>query len=174
MTEEIKKEAETQEGVVEVAEDATETTEAIETAETTEVIDAESTAEIAEQEAEYVGIIESNLKTDLPDIRSGDTVKVHQILKEKNNKERVKIFEGQVLACKHGRGITGTITVRKVIGGIGVEKIFPIHSPSLSKIEVVKRTKTRRSKLYYLRDAKGRKARLKTVAMDKKESAVEE
>ncbi|MCK9393396.1 50S ribosomal protein L19 [bacterium] len=119
-------------------------------------------------------MIESNLKTDLPDIRSGDTVKVHQILKEKNNKERVKIFEGQVLACKHGRGITGTITVRKVIGGIGVEKIFPIHSPSLSKIEVVKRTKTRRSKLYYLRDAKGRKARLKTVAMDKKESAVEE
>ncbi|MFA6348546.1 MAG: 50S ribosomal protein L19 [Candidatus Paceibacterota bacterium] len=121
-----------------------------------------------------MGIIEANLKADLPDIRPGDTVRVHQILKEKNNKERVQIFEGQVLACKHGKGVTGTITVRKVIGGIGVEKIFPIHSPSLSKIEVMKRTKTRRSKLYYLRDAKGRKARLKTVSMDKKEAAVEE
>ncbi|MFA5080585.1 MAG: 50S ribosomal protein L19 [Candidatus Paceibacterota bacterium] len=122
----------------------------------------------------HIGIIEANLKTDLPDIRSGDTVRVHQILKEKNNKERIQIFEGQVLACKHGKGITGTITVRKVIGGIGVEKIFPIHSPSLSKIEVMKRTKTRRSKLYYLRDAKGRKARLKTVAMDNGEESSEE
>ncbi|MCK9578530.1 50S ribosomal protein L19 [bacterium] len=114
-------------------------------------------------------MIESNLKTDLPNIRSGDTVKVYQILKEKNNKERTQIFEGQVLAVKHGKGINGTITVRKVIGGIGVEKIFPIHTPAVSKIEVVKRTKTRRSKLYYLRDAKGRKARLKAVAIEEKE-----
>lgn len=173
MTEEIKKETEAQETTeTEVVNEVTETTEATEP-ESAQIVD-ETVTETA-PEVEHIGIIESNLKSDLPDIRSGDTVKVYQILKEKNNKERIQIFEGQVLACKHGKGVTGTITVRKVIGGIGVEKIFPIHSPSLSKIEVVKRTKTRRSKLYYLRDAKGRKARLKTVAMDSKEEpAVEE
>ncbi|MFA6251975.1 MAG: 50S ribosomal protein L19 [Candidatus Paceibacterota bacterium] len=127
-----------------------------------------------EPEIKNLGIIESNLKTDLPDIRSGDTVKVYQILKEKNNKERTQIFEGQVLAVKHGKGITGTITVRKVVGGVGVEKIFPVHTPAVSKIEVVKRTKTRRSKLYYLREAKGRKARLKAVEFKGKEEVTEE
>jgi large subunit ribosomal protein L19 len=104
--------------------------------------------------------IKSQLKTDLPDIRPGDTVRVYQKIKERD-KERIQIFEGLVLARKHGKGINSTITVRKVISGIGVERIFPIHSPNIEKIEIVKRGKVRRAKLYYLRKAKGRKARLK-------------
>lgn len=100
------------------------------------------------------------LKKDLPDIRPGDIVKIYQKIKE-GEKERVQVFEGQVLARKHGKGITSTITVRKVISGIGVEKIFPLHMPTLEKIEVLKKGKARRAKLYYLRKAKGRKARLK-------------
>jgi len=102
----------------------------------------------------------AQLKKDLPDIRPGDTVQVHQKIKEKN-KERIQIFEGLVLARKHGKGISATITVRKAISGIGVEKIFPIHSPAIEKIKVVKRSKVRRAKLYYLRKVKGKKARLK-------------
>ncbi len=112
-----------------------------------------------------------NLKQDLLDIRVGDTIKVYQKIKEtakkdkgakeKKAKEKIQVFEGLVLARKHGKGINTTITVRKVISKIGVEKIFPIHSPTIEKIEIVKRAKVRRAKLYYLRDAKGRKARLK-------------
>jgi len=96
----------------------------------------------------------------MPDIRPGDTVKVHQKIKE-GDKERIQIFEGVVIARKHGKGISSTITVRKVVDGVGVERVFPVHSPSLSKIEVVKSGKVRRSKLYYLRTAKGKKAKLK-------------
>ncbi|MBD3208519.1 MAG: 50S ribosomal protein L19 [Candidatus Nealsonbacteria bacterium] len=103
---------------------------------------------------------QEQLKKGLPDIRPGDTVKVHQRIKEKN-KERLQPFEGVVLAKKHGKGIGATITVRKVVGGIGVEKILPIHSPNIEKIELLKRSKVRRAKLYYLRTAKGKKARLK-------------
>jgi len=102
----------------------------------------------------------THLRQDLPDIRPGDTVRIHQKIKEKD-KERIQVFEGLVLAKKHGKGVSATITVRKVISGVGVERIFPIHSPSIDKIEVVKRGKVRRAKLYYLREAKGRKARLK-------------
>lgn len=101
----------------------------------------------------------SQLKT-MPDIRPGDTVKVHQKIKE-GDKERIQIFEGIVIARKHGQGISSTITVRKVVEQIGVERIFPVHSPSIAKIEVIKSGKVRRSKLYYLRTAKGTKARLK-------------
>ena len=100
------------------------------------------------------------LKEGLPDVKPGDTVKVYQKIKEKG-KERVQAFEGQILARKHGKGINSTITVRKVMSGVGVERIFPIHSPSIEKIELLKRVKARRAKLYYLRHAKGRKARLK-------------
>jgi len=96
----------------------------------------------------------------LPEIRPGDTIKVHQKIKE-GDKERIQIFEGIVIAAKHGKGISATITVRKVVDGVGVERVFPIHSPSLDKIEVVKHGKVRRSKLYYLRTAKGKKAKLK-------------
>lgn len=131
---------------------------------------------VAEVIIEEPGIIEGALKKDLPELRQGDMVKVYQRIKEvKENKtkERTQIFEGQVLAIKHGKGITGTITVRKVIDGIGVEKIFPIHSPSIEKIEVIKQTKTRRAKLYYLRTAKGRKAKLKTAVRNKEEGPEE-
>lgn len=96
----------------------------------------------------------------MPDIRPGDIVKVHQKIKE-GDKERIQIFEGVVIARKHGKGISSTITVRKVVDQIGVERIFPVHSPSIEKIEVVKSSKVRRSKLYYLRTAKGAKGKLK-------------
>jgi len=177
MTEEIKKEAEVQETTeTEIVDEVAENSESTKEATAQDEVQTEAVAEDVsiEPEIKNLGIIESNLKTDLPDIRSGDTVKVYQILKEKNNKERTQIFEGQVLAVKHGKGITGTITVRKVVGGVGVEKIFPVHTPAVSKIEVVKRTKTRRSKLYYLREAKGRKARLKAVEFKGKEEVTEE
>lgn len=100
------------------------------------------------------------INKNIPDIKPGSTVKVSQKIKE-GDKERIQIFEGIVIARKHGKGISSTITVRKVIEGIGVERIFPVHSPSISKIEVVKSGKVRRSKIYYLRTAKGKKAKLK-------------
>ena len=116
-------------------------------------------------------LIQSFLKKDLPEIRPGDTVRVYQKIKEapkkgksstgREDKERIQIFEGQVLCKKHGKGITSTITVRKVISGVGVERIFPIHSPNIEKIEIIKQGKTRRAKLYYLRKTKGKKAKLK-------------
>ena len=104
--------------------------------------------------------IKTQLKTNLPDIRPGDTVRIHQKIKEKD-KERIQVFDGQIIAKKHGKGITSTITVRKVISGVGVEKIFPIHSPIIDKIELVKKGKAKRAKLYYLRKARGRRAKLK-------------
>jgi len=116
----------------------------------------------------------NQLKKDLPDIRPGDTIKVHQKIKEtakkgksakQEVKERIQVFEGQVIARKHGKGVNSTITVRKVISGVGVEKIFPVHSPIIDKIELVKKGKAKRSKLYYLREAKGRKAKLKREEM---------
>jgi large subunit ribosomal protein L19 len=96
----------------------------------------------------------------MPDIKSGQTVKVYQKIKE-GNKDRIQIFEGIIIARKHGKGINSTITVRKVSDGVGVERIFPVFSPAIEKIEIVRAGKTRRSKLYYLRTAKGKKARLK-------------
>ncbi len=105
-------------------------------------------------------VIQSQLKKNLPDIRPGDTIRVYQKIKEKD-KERIQIFEGVVLARKHGSEPGATITVRKVISGVGVERIFPIHSPNIEKIEIVKKGKVRRAKLYYLRTAKGRKARVR-------------
>jgi len=116
------------------------------------------------------------LKKVLPEIRPGDTVKVYQKIKEKN-KERIQVFEGTVIARKHGKGISSTITVRRVSSGIGVERIFPLHSPNIEKIEIVKRGKVKRAKLYYLRKAKGKKAKLKQkelVVSDNKEDIVEE
>jgi large subunit ribosomal protein L19 len=96
----------------------------------------------------------------LPELRPGDTIKVHQKIKE-GDKERIQIFEGIIIAKKHGKDVSTTITVRKVVDGVGVERVFPIHSPSIDKIEVVKHGKVRRAKLYYLRTAKGKKAKLK-------------
>ncbi len=120
----------------------------------------EETPTKEEEVLEKEDFIAAQLKKDIPEIRAGDMVKVYQKIKDKN-KERVQVFEGQVLFAKHGKEIGATITVRKVLSGIGVEKTFPIHSPLVEKIEVVKKLKARRAKLYYLREAKGRKARLK-------------
>lgn len=115
----------------------------------------------------------------LPDLKPGDTIKVHQKIKE-GDKERIQIFEGIIIARKHGKGISATITVRKVVDGVGVERVFPIHSPSVEKFEVVRHAKVRRSKLYYLRTAKGKKAKLKrkdfaaAIAEEPAKQAVEE
>ena len=121
--------------------------------------------EVPKEEAEEVVLSEIDfkkfqLKKDIPEFKAGDMVKVYQKIKDKN-KERVQAFEGQVLFAKHGKEIGATITVRKMVSGVGVEKTFPIHSPLVEKIEIVKKLKARRAKLYYLREAKGRKARLK-------------
>lgn len=109
-----------------------------------------------------------------PDVRVGDTVKLHIKIKE-GEKERVQIFEGVVIALK-GSGLSSTITVRKISYGIGVEKIFPLHSPVLAKIEVVKRGTVRKSKLYYLRKRVGRRAlkveNIKDVYMTDEEDVV--
>jgi len=101
------------------------------------------------------------LREALPDIRPGDTVCIYQKIKE-GNKEKIQAFEGQVLARKHGKEIGATITVRREISGIGTEKIFPLHSPIIEKIKILKRGRVRRAKLYYLRKAKGKGARLKS------------
>jgi large subunit ribosomal protein L19 len=92
------------------------------------------------------------------DIRAGDTVRVHQKIEEKG-KYRIQIFEGLVLARKHGREAGGTFTVRRSLSGVGVEKIFPLYSPMIDKIEIVKRSRVRRAKLYYIREKVAREAR---------------
>ncbi len=107
-------------------------------------------------------LVGQNKKQDIPGIKAGDTVRVHQKYTDKG-KEKIQIFEGLVLCRKHGNEPGAAITVRKIASGIGVEKIFPVHSPIIAKIELVKSGKVRRAKIYYIRDAKGRKARLKKV-----------
>ena len=98
-------------------------------------------------------------RTDIVPFGVGDTVKVHVIIKE-GDKERIQIFQGDVIA-KKGSGTSASFTVRKISFGIGVEKIFPVHSKSIKKVEVVRHTKVRRAKLYYLRGLKGKAARLR-------------
>lgn len=98
------------------------------------------------------------MKTELPEFTIGDTVKVHMRVAE-GDKERIQMVEGVIIARKHG-GIRETFTVRKVSSGIGVERIFPIHSPKVEKIEVIRSGKVRRAKLYYLRELRGKAARL--------------
>ena len=97
--------------------------------------------------------------TSRPDMRAGDTVRVHVKVRE-GDKERIQIFEGSVIALHRG-GARATFTVRKVSFGQGVERIFPLHSPTIEKIEVVRSAKVRRAKLYFLRDLKGKAARMK-------------
>lgn len=103
-------------------------------------------------------------KKDIPDIRPGDVVRVFLKLAEKTKagSQRTQIFEGLVIARKHGKGINATFTIRKISLGVGVERIFPIHCPTITKIELVKRSKVRRAKLYYMRERRGKKARMKT------------
>lgn len=105
-------------------------------------------------------IEKKQLRSDLPEIRPGDTIRVHQKIKE-GDKERINIFEGLVIARKHGSGPTATVTIRKVVGGVGVERIFPIHAPTIVKIEVLRRSKVRRAKLYYIREKAAREVRRK-------------
>lgn len=100
-----------------------------------------------------------SLRTDQPAFRSGDTLKVHVRVVE-GNKSRVQVFQGIVIRI-HGDGIRETFTVRKVSYGVGVERTFPLHTPVIEKIEVVTRGDVRRAKLYYLRDLRGKKARIK-------------
>ncbi len=104
----------------------------------------------------------SQIRTDLPRFRPGDTVKVHVKIKE-GDKYRIQVFEGVVIAHKNN-GISSTFTVRKVSSGYGIERIFPVHSPIIEKMEVVKSGKVRRARLYYLRGRRGKAARLKEAA----------
>lgn len=99
------------------------------------------------------------LKNQTP-FRVGDNIKVYQKIKE-GNKERIQVFEGLVLSKKHGKGLDATFTVRKVTSGVGVEKIYPLHSPFIDKIEVMRTSKVRRSKLYFIRKASGKRGKLK-------------
>jgi large subunit ribosomal protein L19 len=99
------------------------------------------------------------IRTDVPDFASGDEVKVHVKVVE-GNKERVQVFQGNVIA-RQGSGVAETYTVRKLSYGIGVERTFPVHTPTVAKIEVVKRGDVRRAKLYYLRDRVGKAAKIK-------------
>ena len=101
----------------------------------------------------------TQLRENIPAFQSGDTVKVHVRIKE-GNKERLQVFEGIVIARKHG-GARETVTVRKVSFGVGVERIFPLHATVVDHIDVVRRGKVRRAKLYYLRDLRGKAARIK-------------
>ncbi len=105
---------------------------------------------------------QKQIKSDLPEVRPGDTIRVHQKIKE-GDKQRIQVFEGLVIAKKHGRGVSATITVRKVSQSIGVERIFPLHSPNIEKIEIVRRHKVRRAKLYYIRHKTAKEARLKEI-----------
>ena len=99
------------------------------------------------------------LKKEVPVIRIGDTVRIHNKIKE-GNRERIQMFEGTVIA-KHGGGISETFTVRRISYGVGVEKTFPLHSPNVADITVIRHGKVRRAKLYYLRDRVGKASKVK-------------
>lgn len=137
-----------------------------------------------------------------PDFKIGDTIRVYQRVKEiavstkkvsktakkaieskggdKGTVERIQVFEGVVIAMKHGRGLDGTFTVRKIAVGIGVEKIFPMHTSHIEKIEIIKRAHVRRAKLYFVRALRGKKAKMKETELsnliveDEKEGASKE
>lgn len=104
-------------------------------------------------------IAQDSLKQEVPEANIGDTVRVHVKIKE-GERERIQVFEGTVIAKKHG-GVSETFTVRRVSHGVGVERVFPIHSPSVAKIELVRRGRVRRGKLYYLRGRVGKAAKVK-------------
>ena len=104
------------------------------------------------------------LRTDVPEFRPGDTVKVHVRVVE-GNRERVQVFQGVVIR-RQGGGLRETFTARKISFGVGVERTFPVHSPSIAKLEVVSRGAVRRAKLYYLRDLRGKKARIRERRID--------
>lgn len=111
-------------------------------------------------------VIESkHTKENIPDFKPGDNVRVHVKIRE-GDKERVQVFQGDVIA-RRGSGTGSSFTVRKISAGIGVERIFPLHSPNIIKIQVLRRGNVRRAKLYYLRERRGKKARILTKAKEK-------
>ena len=101
------------------------------------------------------------MKPELPEMRVGDTVRVHVRIKE-GSRERIQVFEGTIIARKHG-GINESITVRRISYGVGCEKVFPVHSPSIVSVETIRSGKVRRAKLYYLRGRVGKKAKVKEL-----------
>lgn len=105
-------------------------------------------------------VVQEYIKTDIPAFSVGDTVKVHVKIKE-GNRERIQIFEGFVLKRQNG-GIGETFTVRRIASGVGVEKTFPLHSPLVEKIEVVRKGKVRRARLHYMRERTGKSAKIKS------------
>ncbi|HEY6736523.1 MAG TPA: 50S ribosomal protein L19 [Candidatus Saccharimonadia bacterium] len=105
-------------------------------------------------------------KPALPQVQTGDTVRVHQLIKE-GNKQRIQVFEGVVIRRHRMSEVTATITVRRIASGVGVEKTFLMHSPNVSKIEILRRAKVRRNFLSFLRERRGKSARLKEIAFDK-------
>ena len=102
---------------------------------------------------------QQNMQAELPEMNVGDTVRVHVKIKE-GSRERIQVFEGTSIAKKHG-GVEQTITVRRLSYGVGVEKVFPVHSPNIVNVETVRRGKVRRAKLYYLRNRVGKAAKVK-------------
>ena len=106
-------------------------------------------------------LFRSSLRTDIPDFRAGDTLKVHARVVE-GNRSRIQIFQGVVIRRQNG-GLRETFTIRKVSFGVGVERTYPLNSPQLDRIEVVSRGDVRRAKLYYLRDLRGKKAKIKEL-----------
>jgi len=112
-------------------------------------------------------INEEQIRTDLPNFNIGDTVKVHFKVKE-GNRERIQVFEGTVIK-KKGGSVTETFTVRKIASGVGVERVFPVNSPKIEKIEISRHGKVRRAKLYYLRDRVGKATKVKERITYKKE-----
>ena len=104
-------------------------------------------------------ISDSSPKAEVPVINVGSTVRVHVKIRE-GERERIQVFEGTIIAVK-GSGVSSTFTVRRVSYGVGVERVFPVHSPNVAKVEVVRNGKVRRSKLYYLRDRVGKSAKVK-------------
>lgn len=111
----------------------------------------------------------AQLRDNVPSFKSGDTVKVHVRIQE-GNKERLQVFEGVCIARKHG-GIRETVTIRKVSFGVGVERIFPLHGTVIDHIDVIRRGKVRRAKLYYLRNLRGKAARIKELDTRNKDAA---
>lgn len=106
-------------------------------------------------------VTKSQLRTDLPNFRAGDAVRVHVRIVE-GTRERIQVFEGVVIK-RRGGGVSETFTVRKISSGVGVERTFPLHTPKIEKIEVTRRGKVRRAKLYYLRNLRGKAARIKEI-----------
>lgn len=106
-------------------------------------------------------IVKDQLKTDIPEFKAGDSVKVHVRIVE-GDRERIQLFEGVVIK-RRGGGISETFTVRKISYGVGVERTFPVHTPKIEKIDVVRRGRVRRAKLYYLRNLRGKAARIREI-----------